>query len=153
MPKVVISDTSCFIVLINIHEMDLMNKLYGMVTTTPEIINELGHSLPEWVKVQAPSNTIKQRELESIVDKGEASAIALALEIANSLIVLDDLRARVIAEDLGLEVTGTLGVIVKCKREGIITSIKPIIDKLRATDFRLTDELEHFALMEAGETT
>lgn len=85
------------------------------------------------------------------IDKGESSAIALALETPNCTIILDDYKARKIAEQLGLHFTGTIGVIVKAKLNGVIPSIKPLLSKIRSTDFRLSSELELLALKEAGE--
>jgi predicted nucleic acid-binding protein len=76
------------------------------------------------------------------IDKGESSAIALALETPNCTIILDDYKARKTADQLGLHITGTIGVIVKAKLNGVITSIKPILSKIRTTDFRLSSELE-----------
>ncbi len=85
------------------------------------------------------------------IDKGESSAIALALEIPNSLLILDDYKARKIAEKLNLHFTGTIGVIIKAKLKGIIPSIKPFLDKIKQTDFRLSIEIELQALKEANE--
>lgn len=56
------------------------------------------------------------------IGKGEASAIALALETADNVLILDDWKARRLAERLGLSVTGTLGVLIKAKNTGIIPS-------------------------------
>ena len=86
-----------------------------------------------------------------LVDKGEASAIALALENNNSTLILDDWKARKVAERLDLSVTGTLGVIIKARKTGIIPSIKPFLDKIRNTNFRISRELEQLALKEANE--
>lgn len=85
------------------------------------------------------------------IDKGESSAIALALETPDCTVILDDYKARKIADQLGLNITGTIGVIVKAKLKGVIPSIKPILTKIRTTDFRLTMELELLAMKEAGE--
>ena len=85
------------------------------------------------------------------IDRGEASAIALALENPYFTLILDDYKARRVAERLGLEITGTVGVIVKAKLRGIIPTIKPFLNRIRKTNFRLTDELEMLALKEAGE--
>lgn len=50
-PKTIISDTSCFIVLQNIGELDLLHKVYGEVLTTAIVAEEFGEDLPEWVKI------------------------------------------------------------------------------------------------------
>ncbi|MCX6198274.1 MAG: DUF3368 domain-containing protein [Bacteroidetes bacterium] len=52
---------------------------------------------------------------------------------------------------MGLEITGTNGVIIKAKLNGIIPSVKPYLEKIRNTDFRISDEIELQALKEAGE--
>ena len=85
------------------------------------------------------------------IDKGESSAIALALETPNSLVILDDYKARKIANKLGLNLTGTIGVIVKAKLKGLIPSIKPFLKKIKQTNFRLSVEIEIQALKEAKE--
>ncbi len=85
------------------------------------------------------------------IDKGESSAITLALEIPDSLLILDDYKARRIVEKLGLTYTGTIGVIIKAKLMGIIPSIKPILEKIRQTDFRISADIELQALNEANE--
>ena len=66
-------------------------------------------------------------------------------------IILDDFKARKVAQNLGLSVTGTIGVIVKAKLNGIIPSIKPLINKIRQTNFRLSAEIEALALEQAKE--
>jgi predicted nucleic acid-binding protein len=151
MPDIVITDTSCFIVLSKIKELDLLRAIYGNVITTPEIAKEFGKALPDWVIVKNIQDKFKQRLIEMQVDKGEASAISLALEITDSIVVLDDYKARRIARHLGLKVTGTLGVIIKAKHLGIIKSIKPILTKISTTDFRISEELLKQALIEAEE--
>lgn len=83
--------------------------------------------------------------------KGESSAIALALEIPDSTLILDDIKGRKIANHLGLTYTGTLGVIIKAKLNGIIPSIKPILGKIKQTNFRLSPNLELQALKAANE--
>ena len=75
----------------------------------------------------------------------------LALETPDSTLILDDYKARRIAEKLNLYYTGTIGVIIKSKLMGIIPSIKPILGKIRKTDFRISVEIELQALNEANE--
>ena len=73
------------------------------------------------------------------------------METPNSTIILDDIKARKVAQQLGLTFTGTIGVIIKAKLKGLITSIKPILAKLKETNFRLSPQIEIEALKEAGE--
>jgi predicted nucleic acid-binding protein len=66
-----------------------------------------------------------QNFLETQVDYGEASAIALATEYDDVLLLLDDLKARKLATRLKFKITGTLGVIHKAKQMSIIDKVKP----------------------------
>ena len=49
------------------------------------------------------------------MDAGEASAIALASELQPSLLIIDDLKGRKLAEQLHLTYTGTLGICLKAR--------------------------------------
>lgn len=151
MHKIIISDTSCFIVLANIGELDLLHKVYGQITTTIEIATEFGETLPVWVEIMTVKDKSKQLLLEMQIDKGESSAIALAMETNNSILIIDDYKARKIAEKLSLTYTGTIGVIIKAKLLGIIPSIKPLLEKIKQTDFRLSADIELQALKESKE--
>ena len=151
MHRTIISDTSCFIILTNINELDILYKVYGKIVTTIDIAIEYGDALPEWVEIETVSDKYWQQLLELQIDKGESSAIALALEKPGSTVILDDYKARKIAQQLGIIYTGTLGVIIKAKLKGIIPSIKPILEKIKLTDFRLSPEIELMALKEAKE--
>lgn len=82
-----------------------------------------------------------QEILETQIDKGEASAIALAKESDDPLLILDDRKARKVADKLKLKITGTLGVIHKAKQMGVIKMVKPFLDKMLFTDFRISDSI------------
>jgi predicted nucleic acid-binding protein len=86
MHKIVISDTSTLILFDKINEFDLLKKVYGQLTTTPEIAEEFGEKLPEWIVIQPVKDTKYQKFLETQVDRGEASALALASELENVLL-------------------------------------------------------------------
>ena len=137
--NIVIADTSCFILLDNIGELELLKALFGRVITTSVIAQEFGAELPEWVEIRTVSNIQFQSTLD--VDAGEASAISLALESGPSLVILDDDKARQLAKRLNLNITGSLGVILRARKEGIIPSIKPIIEKIQQTNFRYSKKV------------
>ena len=151
MPKTIISDTSCFILLSKIGELDLLQKLYREIYTTSVIAEEFGEELPNWVKIQDSTDKFRLQILEIQIDKGESSAIALALEIPESTLILDDIKARKIAQSLGLNFTGTIGIIIKAKLQNIIPSIEPIIEKIKQTNFRISPEVERQAYIQAKE--
>jgi len=138
MHKTVISDTSTLILFQKIGELALLEKVYGKLLTTPEIAAEFGEDMPPWILIQAVADKKYQRFLETQVDIGEASALALAAEFEDVLVILDDLKARKLAAKLMLKTTGTLGIIHKAKQLSIIPQVKPLIDKLLLTNFRIS---------------
>ena len=129
----------------------MLQKVYGQVITTTEVATEYKLQLPDWVEIKAVTDKNLQKVLEIQIDKGEASAIALAIETPQCTIIVDDYKARKVAERLGLNITGTIGVIIKAKLDGVIPSIKPLLNKIKSTDFRLSEEIELQALKIAGE--
>jgi predicted nucleic acid-binding protein len=151
MHRTIISDTSCLILLEKIGELSILNKLFGIITTTSAVAEEYGQPLPPWFEIKEPSDKNYQAIIEASVDKGEASAIALAIELDDCLLIIDDLKGRKFAHQLGLTIIGTIGVIVDAKLAGIIPSVKPILTKIKSTNFRITEQLEQLILKRAGE--
>ena len=103
---VVIADTSCFILLDKIGEIQLLKKIFSSIITTQTIAAEFGKPLPAWVKVIPVQNTSYQTLLELEVDAGEASAFALSVDYKSYLLIIDDLKARKLADKLLLNYTG-----------------------------------------------
>jgi len=139
MHNIVISDTSSLIIFEKIDQLDLLNKLYSNITVTPEVVIEYQDQIPDWINVISVKDKKYQEFLETQVDRGEASSIALAMELEDSLLLLDDLKARKLAKRLNLKFTGALGVITKAKQEGFLSEVKPLLDKLILTNFRISD--------------
>jgi predicted nucleic acid-binding protein len=100
---VVITDTSCLIILQKIALLPVLHQLFNVVLTTPEIAIEYGLPLPEWITIISVKDKSLQQKLTSMVDKGEASAIALAHEIENKYLITDDLEARKLAIKLAFQ--------------------------------------------------
>ena len=89
--------------------------------------------------------------MESHLDYGESEAIALALEIDADLILLDDLDARETARIYDLQITGTIGILLRTKFEGKIVSLKDTLRKLMKTGFWINKKLIQELLKFAGE--
>ena len=68
-----------------------------------------------------------------------------------ALLIIDDRKGRKFAYELGLTIIGTVGIIVDAKLAGIIPSVRPILEKMRTTNFRFTERLELLILKNAGE--
>ncbi len=84
------------------------------------------------------------------LELGECAAISRALEIGAALLV-DERAARAQAAALGLTVTGTLGVLVRARRRGLIGPLAPLIAALRASGQRLSHQVVAQALASVGE--
>lgn len=147
----VIADTSCFILLDKIDALSILQQLFRTVTTTPEIAREFGKPLPEWVVIKAVKDTNLQKVMLLQVDPGEASAIALTVESQPALLIIDDLKGRKVADRLRLTYTGTLGLLLRAKKEQHIHLLRPYLDKIQSTNFRIHPSLITTLLKEAGE--
>ena len=152
MPSIiVIADTSCLIALSKIEAIELLKELYEEIYITEEIALEFGESLPEWIIIENVKNKTYQQLLDIYLDLGEASAIALALEKVDVLLILDDLKGRKEAAKLGFRITGTLGILFKAKKVGLIPELKFYIEKLKAAGFRLSSKIENEILRRSNE--
>lgn len=149
MREPVVVDSTCLIGLDQINHLDLLPKLFEPVHAPPEVEREAG-IVPEWLKIDPPSNTDLVSALKAMVDDGEAEAIALAAE-RKWRIVLDDLRARYLAQKMGLKVIGTVGILIRAKRAGLLPWVSPLLNELTAKGFHLSEDLKREALLLAGE--
>ena len=151
MLKIVIADTSFLIAIHKLQLFDQVRILYKEVFITQKIADEFKLFLPEWIIIQKPDNLQVQTVLSFILDAGEASAIALAYNYEEVVLILDDLKARKEAIKLGFRITGTLGVLFKLKQEGLIKSLKNEISNLNKAGFRISPNIIEELLRQAGE--
>ena len=143
MKRIVISDTSCLIILSKIGLTDILQSLFGEVWITEEVKNEFGEQLPSWIIVKKAEAPQIAKILALNLDAGEASAMALYLEQnEEALLVIDERKGRLIAKDLGIKIIGTLGIIIKAKQSGLISNLQEVINLLEQTDFRLSPILK-----------
>jgi predicted nucleic acid-binding protein len=150
-PELIISDTSCLILLSKIDQLHLLRGLYQKIIITPTIQREFGVEVPEWIEVVAPKDKALIKTLGKFVDEGEASAFALAFEIGNCVLILDDRKARKLAKSLGFKLSGTLAILLEAKERGLLKSIRPVLDDLIRNDFRISQTLVSGILKQAGE--
>ena len=143
---IVISDTSCLIALDRISRLDLLQELFQQIITTQVVQEEFGKELPEWIQIAEVQNQDKIQELEAVLDKGEASAIALALETEKSQLIIDEKKGRKVAQNLKIDIIGTLKVIQMAKQKGIIQSARPVIEDLQKAGFRFSQKIVNILL-------
>ncbi|MDI7237824.1 DUF3368 domain-containing protein [Leptospira santarosai] len=148
----VISNTSCLILLGKIERLFLLRDLYGTVYITETVAEEFNESLPEFVKIRKVSDRVSGLVLEQELDKGEATTIALGLETENPLLILDDFRARIMATRLGISLTGTIGVLAKAKKEGLIEELNPLLVRLKSSGMWISETVIHSILRDVSES-
>jgi uncharacterized protein len=105
----------------------------------------------EWIKIEQ----IQDRKSIAYfldLDKGEAEAIVLATESEADLILLDESLGRFHAKHAGLRVTGTIGILVKAKKQGLISELKPLILELKDKGVWFSESLIERILELANET-
>lgn len=86
-----------------------------------------------------------------ILDPGEASAITLALESKNAILIIDEKKGRKVAQDLNIHIIGTLRVLLIAKQKGVIPSVKNIIELLNNHSFRFNNALVEEVLLQVNE--
>ncbi len=143
----VIVNTSPLVALDRIDLLDIFPKLFGNVIRPQSVVNELnaGRKIyggsdtlynAEWLRtIEDPPEMILRKELGD----GETAVIALAVKTEADLVVLDDLVARNVAIELGLKITGTIGLLLAAHRKGILPDLKEAVDALKLSGFRLSD--------------
>ncbi len=140
---IVISDTTPINYLVLIKEIELLPRLFGRVIIPPAVLTELQQpgspeevrawlaAMPEWVEVRAPASidgTIR-------LGRGEIEAISLACELRADEVLIDDMQARKAALARGLRVAGTLLILDRAARRGMV-DLPKAIERLRHTSFR-----------------
>jgi uncharacterized protein len=162
----VVSDSSPLIYLAWLGQFDLLRLLYGRLlvpATVGEEVAGRGGKLPGaaelraamqagWIASEMPEHPLEVAELAGAeIDPGEAQAIALARE-RRAILIIDDLDGRKLARRLGVEVTGTLGVLVRAKRQNLVPALRPLVSRLfHETNFHLAKPLIDATLAAVGE--
>jgi predicted nucleic acid-binding protein len=158
---IVISDSSSLIAISAVGHLDVLRGLYREVIVPPAVWSEVtGLNRPgaadiqtaSWIRVESVANRASISTLPRPVGPGEAEAIVLAQELAADILLIDERKARKTALQLGLPVTGVLGVLLEAKKAGLVPAIKPILDQMEVVvAFRLKRSLYDAALQAAGE--
>lgn len=160
MPAVV-SDTSPLRCMHHLGRIDLLGALYGEILVPPAVADELRSphgELPSidiagmpGVRMQRPRDAEQVRNLERSLHRGEAEALALAVEL-QATIIIDEQDGRAAARRLGLKTVGVLGVLVLAKRAGLVEAVSPLINRLeRELGFFVSRRLRDEVTRSAGE--
>ncbi|MDZ7380002.1 MAG: DUF3368 domain-containing protein [candidate division KSB1 bacterium] len=160
---IVVSDASPLISLAMTGHLELLKHLYQQVLIPDAVYQELiGNDVErpgavavqtlEWIIAQPVQNEMVVRALHGELARGEAAAIALAVERQADMVLIDERRARAVATRLGLNVVGVLGVLVEAKHKALIPQLKPILDDLiTRAGFWVSAQLYERVLQAVGE--
>ena len=158
----VISNTSPLLYLHRLGLIRLLPEIYGKVLVPVAVVVELeagrdiGIEVPDprsldWVDVRS-LETQPLLALDDDLGAGERELFGLAVSVPDALVILDDAQARIHAVRLGIPHTGTLGVLLRAKREGRISLVAPLLDQLTTAGFRVGSETSTAVLKLAGES-
>lgn len=159
--EIIIADSGPLIGLARIGLPELLPLLAKKVLVPRAVWMEVTHARSDapgakevavqaWMEVEdVGAGTVEPLLL--FVGQGEAEAIAMAQVRPGAVLLLDDLRARKLAERLGLRRLGTVALLGLAKRRGLIAALKPALDALVGQGIYLRREWIDAALREAGE--
>lgn len=170
--RVVIADAGPLIALARIGQIELLHHLFGQVTLTAQVVNELtqGGIFPDtetllqalqqsWmVTVDLPQSQLLECadwiNLHQI-DMGEASALVLASHAKAQgdavLLIVDEARGRQAAQHADIPIIGTAGLMLLAKNNGWLQAVKTLLVALQAQGYYLGDRLVQAVLRQAGE--
>jgi len=152
----IVSNSSPLIALAKIGMLDVLSGVVIPKAVFDEITKpekEYVKELYEWGKdkIIEVKNRKAVEYLELMIDGGEAETIVLAEELNADAVLIDDLKARKIATLRGLNIIGTIGVLLNAKERGFISEVKPLLEELIKKKIRISKELYNHALELAHE--
>jgi hypothetical protein len=161
MPKA-ISNTSPLLYLYRIGGIDWLPQLFDEVWMPEAIRSELqagksrGYDVPNpddysWLQIVNPKSTPSEW-LALDLGAGEIAAMALALENPERVVLLDDMLARRTAQAAGLQVWGTLKVLMEAKSQRIIEKVEPYVSSLSSSGMWISDDIRVRIMKLAGES-
>jgi predicted nucleic acid-binding protein len=141
---VTVCNASPLIVFHQIGRLELFRAVLGNVLIPAAVASEIAPSMgvpPSWIQTSSSSVALNPMPWWSSLDRGEIEAIALALDLSAGLVVLDDRLARRAAHQLGLNVVGSVGVLLEAHRRGVIDTVRPDLDAMVEAGFHLSRAL------------
>ena len=138
MTEKIVINTSPLLAFSKMQAFDVIGELnfefISPVEVETEILNgaKQGYDvrIPQWLKIESLAQPIQSLAIASL-DVGEAAVIQLALERNIKTVCIDELKGRRAALAVGLKVVGSLGLLGRAKKEGLVKEIKPFIEKAK----------------------
>jgi predicted nucleic acid-binding protein len=157
---IIISDASPVIALAVCDKLNLLDKLFDRVCVPQAVFNELivpnkpkVETITEWAKARIVrvKNTATVAAFSLNLDPGESEALSLYWETAADYLLIDEKKGRIIAARNGIKTVGTIGILLSAKQKGFLAGVKPSLDVLVNSGFRMSDILYRQILERAGE--
>ncbi len=160
---IVVSNTTPLIGLATIQRFDLLKHLFGEIQIAQAVYDEAvarGReeggakrevSAATWIKTVRVQDRLAVDVLLDEMDLGEAETIVLAREIGADWVLMDEKRGRRKLAELKLKKIGTLGILLKAKRTGLLAAIRPDIEQLRQQGFSISQDVVDSVLRQANE--
>ena len=160
----VVIDTSVVLNLCFLHQEGLLSAFHEKIMAPSAVRREFerlatfdprfkGLTFPAFIEVRDPSAIPDELKNAIALDEGEIAALALALEQKIQDVLIDEMPARQMAQQLGLRVSGLLGILIRAKEAGLIETVKPLLHRLeQEANFWLGPKLIEQVLQAAGET-
>lgn len=123
--------------------------LAGEETGTKE--SDIINAVNEWIKVKEVKDKLAVESLKIHIGDGEAASIILYTETNADLLAINDLKARGIANAMGIKIIGTLGILRLAKDRGMLKQVKPLLDELRKVGAYISNVLYNRMLKDVGE--
>jgi predicted nucleic acid-binding protein len=145
----VFSNTTPFIALAAVDRLDLLPQLFGKVLVVENVVDECAAggliAVPPlrhlaWVELVETSVAVAPHLLLEL-DKGEKSTLLAAVEAKADLVSMDEKIGRNLAEYLGLPVMGTLGILLRARRQGMIASFRQTAILMQAQGIHFNSNL------------
>ena len=105
----------------------------------------------EWIRIDSIKNQMAKAMYKTQLHDGEVEVMILSKEIAADVVIIDDANAKKHAKYLGLPVTGTLGMLIKAKKENCVNELKPILHQMIEKGIYVSQNLVELCLEQAGE--
>lgn len=161
MHKVVVNTTP-LIALSHVGQISVLKKLYGEIIIPEAVYKELSvktesvckkavDSSLDWIRVEKIKNLMARDMYKTQLHDGEVEVMILSKEIAADVVIIDDANAKKYAKYLKLPVTGTLGVLMRAKREGYIDRLEPILRQMVERGIYISQNLIELCLKQVGE--
>jgi hypothetical protein len=157
---IVVSNSTVLIGLARINKLDLLKNLFSKVYIPAAVFNELTRvNKPGSSEIKKASYLIQKSPKDSQevalllgnLDRGEAEVLALSKELNADLVLVDEEKARKAGVIAGFEIMGLMGVLLMAKRNGLLKSIRPLIDELVKKKFRVAEDIVAAILKSAEE--